>query len=118
MSNSSIPVDQSDTGGYQGNDNIRATAFQKQGEDFSTLKSCLCDCSNCINTRKLRQGRLEDSSTLQPPDIVLPVALEAVDRIEQQPNITPVKPFLIRPWIRFRRPSDEAIDISAIFSSN
>ena len=61
MSDSSIPVDQTDTLKLRQTEE-RLQAFQEQAEMYRTMKSSLCDCSNCIKAR-------EGSVRRQPPDI-------------------------------------------------
>ena len=62
MSDSSIPVDQTDTVKLRQTEERLQTAFQEQAEMYRTMKSSLCDCSNCIKAR-------EGSVRRQPPDI-------------------------------------------------
>jgi hypothetical protein len=62
MSDSSIPVDQTDTLKLRQTEERLQAAFQEQAEMYRTMKSSLCDCSNCIKAR-------EGSVRRQPPDI-------------------------------------------------
>ena len=68
MSDSSIPVDQTDTVKLRQTEERLQAAFQEQAEMYRTMKSSLCDCSNCI---KAREGsvRRQPSDIPKQPDI-------------------------------------------------
>ena len=118
----------------EGITDIRQSEFEAQAEMYRTRKSLLCDCSNCINAR--------ESARQRPLDIPKQSArcLERQRQAALAPNSrapAPVRPPLqgsqppagrsdisqggityIRSLFRFLLPSDEAIDIASIFSSN
>ena len=101
MSDSSIPSDlvDQDTVKLRQVEERLQPAFQEQSEMYRTMKSSLCDCSNCISAR-------EESARRRLTDI------------PKQPDISQWKIPDIRPLFRFLLPSDEAIYIASIFSSN
>ena len=113
MSDSSIPSDLVDQSTHtdtvklrQAEERLQAR-FQEQSEWYRLHGgTSLCDCSNCINARERKAAEVEESDRRRPPDI------------PKQPDISQRKIPDIRPLFRFRRPSDEAIDIADIFSSN
>ena len=102
MSDSSFPVDQTDTFKLRQSEE-RRQAFQEQSEMYHTMKTSLCDCSNCINAR-------EESARRQLPDIPKPDI--------SKPDISQWNIPVIHPLSRPPSPSDEAIDIAYIYSSN
>ena len=143
MSDKSTQVDQSGTYGYRDDgQSVHPTAYQKPAVELHALKSCLCACNNCINARELNKaGELNNGlpqysqtsknelwqvhkntighiyiSNIKEQERVAKLVGD-YDIIDQQDN-RPWKTNLKRPIFRFRRPSDEAIDIAAIFSSN
>jgi hypothetical protein len=52
MSDSSIP----DATELRQTEERLQLAFQEQSEMYRTMKSCLCDCNNCISARIRKAG--------------------------------------------------------------
>ncbi len=67
MSDSSIPVDQSSAIKLRQTEEM-LRAFQEQSEMYRTMKSCLCDCSNCIRARERKATEVEVSVRQIPAD--------------------------------------------------
>jgi hypothetical protein len=68
MSDSSIPVDQPSAIKLRQTEEM-LLAFQEQSEMYRTMKSCLCDCSNCISARVRKAGEGPVSARRIPTDI-------------------------------------------------
>ena len=112
MSDSSIPSDQSthtDTVELRQAEERLQARFQEQSEWYRLRRlrgeTSLCDCSNCINARERKSSEVGESAR-RPPDI------------PKQSDIIQGKITDIRSLFRFLLPSDEAIYIASIFSSN
>ena len=69
MSDSSIPVDQSSAIKLRQTEERLQLAFQEQSEMYRTMKSCLCDCNNCISARVRKAGEGPVSARRIPIDI-------------------------------------------------
>ena len=69
MSDSSIPVDQSSAIELRQTEERLQLAFLEQSEMYRTMKSCLCDCSNCISARVRKAGEGPVSARRIPTDI-------------------------------------------------
>ena len=110
MSDSSIPSDQStdtDTIKLRQIEERQQSRLQAQSE-WRRSNTLLCDCSNCINARDLK-GKAdlvgESAGRQLAPALV------------KQPDISQHWPTPdIRSLFRFILPSDEAIEISDIYS--